>query len=1024
MARTSTASCTLLTFVSLGIILFGLPKSSSAAANPVVDGDARFTVVTPYCIRIEYSASGSFVDQPSLFAIDRSARYDDFRLTQSGGQTIIDTGVIRLTYQRDGQPFSQNNLSAEIGRAGAAVEWTPGAPNPGNLGGTVRTLDGVSGPIDLGQGLISRDGWYLLDDSHTPLLTPDWVEARPDSDGTDWYLFGYGRNYRAALQSMTAIGGPVPLPRRYALGSWYSRYWPYSSTDYRQIVDGYSQHDFPLDNIVMDMDWHKDGWTGWSWNRNLLPDAEQLVAWFHQQGLHVTLNLHPSDGVGPQEDQYAAFMRDMGVDPSSVRRIPFDPADQRYMNTLFADVFTPLENDGIDFWWLDWQQAEYTRSIPSLTNLFWLNTLLYQRTARDGNRGMSFSRWAGWGDHRHPIHFSGDAFTNFEMLAFEVPFTSTAGNVGCFFWSHDIGGHQGGRNEESYTRWVQFGATSPVLRSHSKRDATMDRRPWLYPKWAEDSMRISFHLRSELFPYIYTSAREACHESVPLDRPLYIDYPAEEAAYHNAQEYLFGDNLLVAPVVSAGAGPGHVATQTVWFPPNVDPAGDGVRCGAWYDLLTGERYNAGADVLVAQDIDEFPIYARGGAPIPMQPYAPRMASAKLSTLVLRCYPGDEGRLGTSTLYEDDGVTSAYTHKASAITPLSYRRTGNEVTVKVGSSVGTFDGQIASRSIVIELADTSRAVRATCDGKALDIRYDADTCTNDITVPTRSIRKLVTVTIDVATADIDALHAKASARRIAGIVGQPSSLKEALAEPGLSDAQKDALLAVSGVGYVQKNQGSYLYHGDVKDLLYAPQDAIDGHAVTVAGQVQHTTGAPIDTTQTVLRRGVELNRPQTVSFDFDGAAYQFPHPSSINDVLSDDNIASIATVTASGQENGYGPDGAVDGIVDGYPNNRAAEWSSGQKEGAWIQLAWGSPETIDRVELFDRPNLDDNVTSGTLTFSDGSTLDVGGLPNDGKQGVSVAFPSKTVTWVKFTITGVSSTTQNAGISEIAVFQAKR
>ena len=154
----------------------------------------------------------------------------------------------------------------------------------------------------------------------------------------------------------------------------------------------------------------------------------------------------------------------------------------------------------MDFWWLDWQQGPDTRSVPDLTNLFWLNTLLYQHTAQNGQRGLSFSRWAGWGDHRHPIHFSGDADTGFPTLAFEVPFTSTAGNVGCFFWSHDIGGHMGGRNEESYARWCQFGATSPVLRSHSTRDAQTDRRPWNYPAWAENSMRASFHLRSELVP--------------------------------------------------------------------------------------------------------------------------------------------------------------------------------------------------------------------------------------------------------------------------------------------------------------------------------------------------------------------------------------------------------------------------------------------------------------------------------------------------------------------------------------------
>jgi len=276
--------------------------------NPFVVGNARFTVLTPNCIRLEYADGGKFVNAPSLFAVNRRARFNGARVTRSVTSTTIDTGALRLTYTPDGKPFSASNLFADIKTDAGMVRWTPGAANPGNLGGTIRTLDGLRGPVDLGQGVLSRDGWFLLDDSTTPLLTTDWVQSRPADSGADWYLFGYGDDYHAALRSLTAVGGPVPLPRKYVLGAWYSRYWPYTSPEFRQIVNEYTAHDFPLDNIVLDMDWHKDGWTGWSWNRKLLPDAEALLPWFHSQGIHDTLNLHPADGVGPQEDAYASFM--------------------------------------------------------------------------------------------------------------------------------------------------------------------------------------------------------------------------------------------------------------------------------------------------------------------------------------------------------------------------------------------------------------------------------------------------------------------------------------------------------------------------------------------------------------------------------------------------------------------------------------------------------------------------------------------------------------------------------------------
>lgn len=717
----------------LAFLLTAALSYAEQTNHVVVVGKARFTVIAPECIRIEYAKDGAFVDAKSMFAVGRDAACRDFKLSHDGDAVTIDTGRIRLRYRADDKPFDPDNLQAQFLRGKEWVEWWPGQANRQNLGGTVRTLDQVKGPVDLGEGLLSRDGWYLLDDSHTHLLTDDWVEERPDHGNTDWYLFGYGSDYRAALKAMTRIGGMVPLPRKYVLGAWYSRYWPYSSKEYHEIVNEYCEHDFPLDVIVMDMDWHKDGWTGWSWNRKLLPDAEELLQWFHQQGLRVTLNVHPADGVGPQEDMYDEFMRDMGEDPSMKQVLMYDAGNKKYLDTLFKDPHEPLEREGVDFWWLDWQQYPFTLSLPHLTNLAWLNQYYYQYTGRNGLRGQSFSRWAGWGDHRHPIHFSGDADTGWKMLTFEVPFTSTAGNVGCFFWSHDIGGHMGGRNEESYTRWVQFGALTAALRSHSTRNSEMDRRPWKYSQQAEDSMRIAFHLRSELFPYIYSSVWESCTESVPLNRPMYIEYPTREEAYRNPQQYFFGDNLLVAPITSPGEGTNKVAQQTVWWPP-----------GEWYDWFTGERFTGESNEVVSADINRFPLYARGGAPIPLQPYSSRMTTAPLTNLVIRCYPGTVGASTKTTLYEDDGVTTAYLKGGSSRTVLTYRHNHDQVTVSVSPAEGTYQGQVEQRAYVVELAATGRPRIVTLNGKRADADYEEKSRMLRVKVPFQSIHKAVTV----------------------------------------------------------------------------------------------------------------------------------------------------------------------------------------------------------------------------------------------------------------------------------------
>jgi alpha-glucosidase (family GH31 glycosyl hydrolase) len=738
-------------YLLLGVaFLFICGAVHAAESGIIVSGHARFTVITPNLIRVEYALNDAFVDAPSWFAINRSARDGDAKIAVDNGSVDIDTGIIHLTYHDDGKPFSPQNLNAVIKTGSSTTTWTPGMPSKGNLGGTIRTLDGVRGPVPLGEGVLSRDGWYLLDDSTSPLFSKHWIQSRPKNGGLDWYLFGYGLDYRAALSSFTAIGGAIPLPRKYTLGVWYSRYWPYSADDFKKIVEEYQAHDFPLDMMVMDMDWHlidtkvpgvkraylNEVWTGYTWNKDLIPEPELLLHWMHDQGVHVTLNDHPADGLQPHEEMYADYMQAMGKDPKSGETIPFDAGDKHYLDVFYQYSHLPREKQGVDFWWLDWQQGPSTLSLPDVTNLQILNYFNYTRSTADGLRGQSFSRWAGWGDHRYPIEFSGDANTGWDMLAFEVPFTSTAGNVGAFFWSHDIGGHMGGRNEESFTRWCQFGAFSAALRSHSTRDPTMDRRPWTYPAWAEESMRRSFQLRSRMMPYLYTSIAQGVRDSVPYIRPLYIDFPDKEEAYHNGQEYFFGDNLLIAPIAKAGTGPDRVADQSVWF-----PADD------WYDFFTGQKFTGPVQSTISAPINEFPLFVRGGVPLPMQPYVSRPGTAPLKQLILRCYPGADGKTGTSSVYEDDGETTGYEKGELATTPLTYVRHGNAVTVTVGPTKGTFSKQVAERSVTLELPCTTQLT--SCSVASARMMYDMATHTNMIELPASSIRDGLTVTIQGA-----------------------------------------------------------------------------------------------------------------------------------------------------------------------------------------------------------------------------------------------------------------------------------
>ncbi len=671
-------------------------------------------------MRIEFSERAGFIDAPTLFAqtVSHADRNASVRINKGGCE--IETPRFRLVYTGDGARPDANNLSVTV--KDSPLAWQPGVVNSENLGGTLQTLDGCAKALPLDDGLLSRNGWYLLDDSRTHILENDWIKPRPsDPTALDWYFFAYGTDYKAALQALAAVSGRVPLPRRHIFGSWYCRWWAYTSDDYRKIVREYSEHDFPLDIMVMDMDWHRKdgktgfgwcnrnemGWTGWSWNRELLPDIESLLKEFNDDNIYVTLNAHPHDGVRSTEDDYGAFMQELGESPAQGKDLPFLAGDRDYMEAYFKHAHQPHEEMGVDFWWVDWQQDSimpYVYHIPFLRHLPWLNYLYFRHSEKGSKRGLGFSRWAGWGDHRYPIHFSGDAVANWEVLKFEIPFTVASGNSGCFFWAHDTGGfHAKDRDPELYARWVQFCTFSATLRLHSCGEH-LDRRPWLWGEPYATCMREAFHLRATLIPYIYTSAWQCHAQTVPLLRAMFLEYPHEPDAYNHPGQYLFGDHLLVAPVVE----PGEEATQAVWIPE-----------GCWINWFTGEAVTGPVTIQVKTPLNRIPLWVRAGAVLPMQPYAERMTSAPLAKLQLRCTPVGDSAV-ESVLYEDDGQSSGYLAGESGLTRFRQKKTVQGYHIAIKATEGQYGGQLPQRDLEVQLHGYGEIAKAFWNGNPVAI----------------------------------------------------------------------------------------------------------------------------------------------------------------------------------------------------------------------------------------------------------------------------------------------------------------
>jgi alpha-glucosidase (family GH31 glycosyl hydrolase) len=593
-----------------------LRPRATPLADPknVVQGDHyRITVLDTGLLRLEYSESGEFEDRPSQMVVDRAFGATDFQLAEDEHELELHTERLHLIY--DKRPFSAEGLSVQAkgGVSNYRSVWRPGQRLE-NLGGTARTLDEADGRVPLENGVLGRNGIAVVDDSRTILLDEEgWIAPRRPGN-QDLYVFAYGRDYRAALRALYKLTGPQPLLPRYALGNWWSRYYAYSADEYLELMDRFAEERLPFSVGVLDMDWHLvdidpalgSGWTGYTFNRELFPDPPAFMKELHERGLAVSLNVHPADGVRAHEEAYPRVAERMGIDPASRLPVNFDPADPQFLETYLEELHHPLEEDGVDFWWLDWQQGQVTK-LPGLDPLWLLNHFHYLDSARNGRRPLTFSRYAGIGSHRYPVGFSGDTVVSWESLHFQPEFTATASNVGYGWWSHDIGGHFFGiKDDELVTRWVQLGVFSPILRLHSTADRFIAKEPWRFGEVARRLIGESLRLRHQLVPYIATMGVRAYEEGAPLVSPMYYDHPAERAAYEVPNQFMFGTEALVAPITSPVDPDTRLGAVNAWLPE-----------GEWVDVFTGQRYRGGRTIALHRTLDCIPVLVRPGTVAPL-----------------------------------------------------------------------------------------------------------------------------------------------------------------------------------------------------------------------------------------------------------------------------------------------------------------------------------------------------------------------------------------------------------------------
>ncbi|UKK51111.1 glycoside hydrolase family 31 protein [Prevotella sp. E13-17] len=745
-------------FTAILLLVGLLPAMAADSMNPLANadaivnaGEARFTVLTPELIRIQYSRKQQFEDRATFAVVNRRLPVPRYTKEVRDGYLYITTDALTLRYKMGGRIDNRPNdqvLTIQFKLNGRQVTWYPGKDDKLNLKGTTRTLDGQIGDNkrqEMENGLLSRAGWSIIDESPRTRRGDgsttfafdksqdgiEWVAQPVDKEAIDWYFLGYGHQYKKALGDYIKIAGRQPMPPLYVLGYWYSKYQRYTSEEFMEIVNDVKKNQIPMDVMIFDMDWHTEGWTGWTWDRTAIPDPEGLIKFMHDNGLKVSLNLHPADGVDSDEDMFEQLRDSMGMD-AATKVVPWNLSDPKFYHHMFNSIIRARENQGVDFWWLDWQQNLTSKYVDGLSETFWCNHVFYNdmRLNRPNHRPLIFHRWGGLGSHRYPIGFSGDSFTTYGTLAWQPYFTATASNVGFGYWGHDLGGHQqtGANDPEIYLRWMQYGVFTPIFRTHATNWEGIERRIWKYENFP--LLLETVKLRYALMPYIYTAARQAYDTGVSMCRPLYYDSPEANNAYLFEDEYMFGDDILVAPVVTPSGKNGKAERRT-WLPE-----------GKWFDVCRNKVVEGNRVFVDSYSQPEIPYFYRAGAVIVNNP--PMMnLNTRPDRLIVKVVPGADGE---SALYEDEGDTEGYKESAYSWVKMSHK--DNSLTIHPRK--GSFPGMPAKRAYTVEFLSTDCPTAVTVNGKKQDNgtwNYDENRRVVTVFVPATACDKKINVNLE-------------------------------------------------------------------------------------------------------------------------------------------------------------------------------------------------------------------------------------------------------------------------------------
>ena len=694
--------------------------------------DVRVSEISASIVRIEKTAPSG-----------RSTAKDDFVLETGRMKVCVSAADGTVSFFRDGAllaekpgPFSRQSQTFVLEDGEALYGLGQHRDRPLNLRGQSILLKNEN--MEIAIPLVHSAKGYALY-WHNGSITrfedgPDGMSFSSDvSDRIDYYLIegGCADDVIAGIRKLT---GEVPMFPLWTYGFNQSRERYTSQDELLGVVRKYRELGVPLDGIVQDWQyWGEDNhkWNALKFDNPRYPDPKAMFDEVHALNAHCMISVWPS--FGPETDVYREFESIGAIMPHSTYPQNGDTRNYDPWNAEARDIYWRHMRDdiyalGADAWWLDASEPEIgperdedldwvTAEGPfrSLRNLYPLPSVkgVYeaQKAFDPSRRPFILTRSAALGIQSYAHCWSGDVESDWKVLAYQIPAALNLSLCGLPYWNSDIGGFfswrlfPGGNADpgfaDLYLRWMQFAVFTGMMRSHgtnTPREIYNFSDPGTFNFEAQKK---AITLRYRLLPYIYGTAWNIHSNGGSLMRALMMDWPSDSTACNRQDEFMFGDKLLVAPVVTPST------FRMVYLPE-----------GRWMSFWSGETLEGGATIPVHAPMDMIPLFVKAGTVLPVGPEVQFASEKAWDDIQIRIYPGCDGDF---CLYEDEGEGNAYLDGARSL--IRFHWSDPDRTLSVSGREGAFPGMLAERSFRLVLVGPDKAVgldNAVCDAV---IRYD-------------------------------------------------------------------------------------------------------------------------------------------------------------------------------------------------------------------------------------------------------------------------------------------------------------